>query len=284
MSSMDIQTLEYYVTVCNEESITKASTILHVSQPTLSRHIAALEEELGVKLLNRSKYRVSVTDAGALMKRRTQEMLVSYWKTQQELKQLADNLTGELRIGCGEYQVVDELAKAIAEFYKLYPKVQIILYHTDNAEKLQGLFTGVLDMCLMLEDDNTEQECIIMPGEEELGVLVRKEHPLAMHNVISLEMLKNYPEVSVSADIVEIVKKKANVDWSQLKGASHNMLFNTILTSKNMEIPIVCAKVDYESTDLKFIRFSPRIKAKTKLIWQDHKMVPRLLDTFIAYL
>lgn len=67
---MELQTLEYFVMVAKEENITKAASLLHISQPSLSRQIMHLEEELGVKLFIRSNHSIILTNEGLLLKRR----------------------------------------------------------------------------------------------------------------------------------------------------------------------------------------------------------------------
>lgn len=72
---MELRILRYFLAVAREENITKATRLLHISQPSLSRQLIQMEEELGVKLFKRSKYRIILTDDGRLLHRRAQELL-----------------------------------------------------------------------------------------------------------------------------------------------------------------------------------------------------------------
>ncbi len=72
---MEIRVLKYFLVVAREENITRAAQLLHITQPTLSRQLIQLEEELGVQLFRRSKYRIILTDDGMLLRRRAQEIV-----------------------------------------------------------------------------------------------------------------------------------------------------------------------------------------------------------------
>lgn len=97
---MDIRVLGYFLTIAREENITKAAALLHLTQPTLSRQMMQLEEELGVKLFIRSKHRIVLTEQGMLLRRRAQEIVSLSEKTKRELV-LEDELSGEISIGSG---------------------------------------------------------------------------------------------------------------------------------------------------------------------------------------
>lgn len=83
---MELRVLRYFLAVAREENITKAAALLHVTQPTLSRQLMQLEEELGVKLFHRSQYRVILTDDGMLLRRRAQEIVELAGKAEKELR------------------------------------------------------------------------------------------------------------------------------------------------------------------------------------------------------
>lgn len=108
---MDLRILKYFLLVAKEENITKASKELHITQPSLSRHIQALEDELGIKLFTRSKYKVTLTSEGTLFYRRAQEIISLSEKAIKEVKNTQEELTGQISIGCGEFLSMDELSK-----------------------------------------------------------------------------------------------------------------------------------------------------------------------------
>ena len=99
---MEIRVLKYFLTVVREESITKASEVLHITQPTLSRQLAQMEEELGVKLIDRGTRKIRLTNEGMLLRRRAEEIIQLVDKTEQELLGQNEQVEGKITIGCGE--------------------------------------------------------------------------------------------------------------------------------------------------------------------------------------
>ena len=92
--------MRYFLTVAREESITKAADTLHITQPTLSRQIAQLEEEMGVPLIQRGTRKITLTSEGRLPRRRAEEIVDLADKTAQEL--LEQDVDGSVSLGCGE--------------------------------------------------------------------------------------------------------------------------------------------------------------------------------------
>lgn len=108
---MEIRVLRYFLTVVQEESITKAAEALHITQPTLSRQLAQLENEVGVSLFSRGSKKITLTDAGILLRRRAEEILLLVDKTEKELLEQEEQIEGKITIGCGEIQAVQMLPK-----------------------------------------------------------------------------------------------------------------------------------------------------------------------------
>lgn len=133
---MELRVLRYFLMVAQEGDITKAARLFHVTQPTVSRQLMQLEEELGVALFHRDNYHVTLTEEGALLKRRAQELLELADKTRREFA-LWEELRGEIAIGCGETRNMDCLAGLIAAFQKEHPLVQYRIYSA-AADDVQG--------------------------------------------------------------------------------------------------------------------------------------------------
>lgn len=148
---MDIRILSYFLMAAREENITKAAQLLHITQPTLSRQLMQLEEELGVKLFQRSNHSVYLTDEGMIFRRRAQELVNLAEKAQEELTQKEETLSGVIAIGCGEIRSVQEVAKLITGFQECCPLVKFELYSGDNEDIKERMEQGALDMGLLLE-------------------------------------------------------------------------------------------------------------------------------------
>ena len=156
IKNMELRLLRYFLTVAKEQSFTKAAEQLHITQPTLSRQMAALEDELGITLFLRNGKRTTLTDEGILLKRRALEILNLEEKTLKELKGNEDIVEGTITIGCGEFAAVETLARICKTYKEKYPLVQISL-HTATADTVYEMMKkGLVDIALFLEPVDTE--------------------------------------------------------------------------------------------------------------------------------
>ena len=121
---MELRVLTYFLTVAREENFTRAAEQLHVTQPTLSRQIADLEAELGVKLFTRSSHNIILTEDGMLLKRRAQEIVALAERTKQDFLFKEENIEGTVTIGSGEFLSTRMLTDCIAAFRRKYPLVR----------------------------------------------------------------------------------------------------------------------------------------------------------------
>ena len=93
---MELRVLRYFLLAAREENITRAAELLHVTQPTLSRQLMQLEQELGVKLFHRSRHSVYLTAEGLLFRRRAQEIISLAEKAKEELSPMEEELSGKI--------------------------------------------------------------------------------------------------------------------------------------------------------------------------------------------
>ena len=113
---MELRVLNYFLAIAREENFTRAAQQLHVTQPTLSRQIADLEQELGVKLFIRSNHNIILTEDGMILKRRAQEILSLADKTKRDFLQKDEVLSGTISIRSGEFRSTACFARLIAQF------------------------------------------------------------------------------------------------------------------------------------------------------------------------
>ena len=153
---MELRVLRYFLTVAKEQSFTKAAEQLHITQPTLSRQLAAFEEELGITLFIRKGKYITLTEEGILLKRRALEILDLEERTLEELKRADKLIEGTVAIGCGEFTVVETLAQICKAFKEKYPLVQIAI-HTATADSVYEMMEkGLVDIGLYMEPVDTE--------------------------------------------------------------------------------------------------------------------------------
>lgn len=200
---MELRTLKYFLVVAREENITKAAALLHVTQPTLSRQMMHLEEELGVQLFTRSSHNIILTEQGMLLKRRAQELVSLAEKTKQELAQ-QQILNGEVAIGSGEYRSSVLLAQILAQFHKQHPQVRYEIFSGNSDDIKERIERGLLDVGFLLEPvDVSKYEFVRIPIREEWGVLVSEGSKLAQKTSVTPQDLADKSLLFARRDLVK---------------------------------------------------------------------------------
>lgn len=131
---MELRVLKYFLTVAREENINRAAALCHITQPTLSRQLRQMEDELGVKLFHRGSNNILLTEEGMLLRRRAQEIIDLTEKTEKELKHSEEVVSGEIYIGSGETRNMAALSEMITSFQNLYPEVGFRIYTAIKGE------------------------------------------------------------------------------------------------------------------------------------------------------
>ncbi len=191
---MEIRVLRYFLTVVREGSITKASEVLHITQPTLSRQLAQMEEELGVKLFGRGSRKITLTNEGILLCRRAEEILQLVDKTEKELVEQDEQIEGKISIGCGEIAAVQLLSNLFQTFRKKYSRVNFDLFTATADLVKEQMDKGLLDIGLLLEPvDKEKYDFIRLDREENWVVLMRPDDPLAQKESVTAKDLSVRP-------------------------------------------------------------------------------------------
>lgn len=191
---MDIRVLEYFLAVVREENITKAAEVLHVTQPTLSRQLAKMEDELGVQLMVRGKKGITLTEEGMLLRRRAEEITELADKAEREIAEHEELIDGEISIGSGELASVRVLPELFKSFKEKYPRVTFDIY-TGNADQIkQRLDSGLTDMGILLEPVEIEKyDFVRFNIPERWVILMRADDSLAEKDCVTIEDLIKLP-------------------------------------------------------------------------------------------
>ncbi|MCM1496741.1 MAG: LysR family transcriptional regulator [Bacteroides sp.] len=191
---MEIRVLRYFLTVAREESITRASEVLHITQPTLSRQLSQMEEEIGVKLFHRGTRKITLTNEGILLRRRAEEILQLVDKTERELIEQEEQVEGKISIGCGEIASVQMLPKLIDAFRKKYPYVSFDIFTATADVVKEQMDKGLLDIGLLLEPIDIEKyDFIRLDVKEKWVVLMRPDAPFADKKTVTAKDLSEQP-------------------------------------------------------------------------------------------
>ena len=268
---MELRVLKYFLVVAREENITKAAALLHVTQPTLSRQLMQLEEELGVKLFRRGKYHVSLTDDGMLLRRRAQEIVELAEKTEQEFQRKDGELAGDISIGTGESNSMTALSRKIAAFCREHPLVRFHIYSATADEIQERLEKGLLDLGMLSEPvDIGRYEFTRLPKREQWGVWVDREHPLATKECVTSGDLLGVPLLLPRRERVR--QELAGWFGDDFEKVEVAATYNLILNAANMIRNGVGAALGFLmgnlSDELKFVPLSPPLETGSVLVWK----------------
>lgn len=273
--------------VAREENITRAAGLLHVTQPTLSRQLMQLEEELGVKLFHRNKYRVTLTEEGMLLKQRAQEIVALSDKAKEELTRSEGALAGTVSIGCAEARSFSVLAEQIVAFRALYPRVRFYIYSATADDVKDRMEKGLLDIGFLIEPvDVSRFSFIRMPMRERYGALVRKDSPLAEKETISPQDLLGTPILFGNRDGVrdEIAGWFGDLFDSMEVVARYNLIRNGATLVEKGAGAALTIDQDNIGENLRFIPLSPALEIGSVLAWKNLQAYPPAVRCFIEHL
>ena len=191
---MDLTVLEYFLAVAREGNKTSAAQSLHLTQPTLSRQLKELEDELGKTLIIRGKRRITLTEEGMLLKKRAEELTGLARKTKREIMDSDDSVHGDIYIGAGETKHVHYLTKAAKSLQSKHPGICIHISSGDSSDITEQLDRGLIDFGLLFDSiDGTKYDFFKIPAADIWGVLMLKDSPLAEKDNVTSDDLAGLP-------------------------------------------------------------------------------------------
>jgi DNA-binding transcriptional LysR family regulator len=286
---MELRVLEYFLAVAREENMTAAAQVLHVSQPTLSRQMMDLEQELGKTLFVRTNRQTMLTEDGMLFRKRAEEIVSLVERTEYEFKTDSTDITGELHIGAAETDVMRVLAEVMTELHQRYPLIKYNIYSANADDVTEKLERGLLDFGLMIEPVNkTKYEYIRLPQYNVMGILMRKDSPLAQKEVITPADLQGVPLLASSRRQNNFLPEFAawlGTDAEKLDiVATFNLLYNAALMVESGLGYAVCinnlANTSAESP-LRFRPLYPEIRSRLVLVWKKYQLLSKAEQVFL---
>lgn len=283
---MELRVLNYFLAIAREENFTKAANMLHVTQPTLSRQIADLEQELGVKLFVRSNHNIILTEDGMILKRRAQEILMLADKTKRDFMQKEEVLSGTISIGSGEFRSTEYLAKIIAEFRQKYPGVKYEIY-SGNANNIRDYIErGFLDIGLMSEPvDMRKYTFVNMPVKEQWGVFVSSESELSEKEIIRPQDLAGMSVITATGDFNQSRIGKWLGDYKDQVEivATANLPYNNAVLAKENIGVMLSLNLNCTYENLRFIPLQPVLEISTVLGWKKEQIFSVTTSAFIDF-
>lgn len=287
---MELRVLQYFLAVAREQSIVRAAQSLHLSQPTLSTQIKAMEEELGKQLLIRGtkgSRKVTLTEEGMILRKRAEEILNLVQKTEREITLSDQVIVGDVTIGAGETDAVRFIAKAAKELYKTYPGIH---YHVSSGNSefvLDQLDKGLIDFGIVFGAvDPAKYNSIALPYKDTWGVLMRKDSPLAAKETISPEDLWDKPLiVSIQDNTHGTLAAWMKREISELEiVATYNLLFNaSLMVEEGLGYAIGFDKIINTSGDssLCFRPLFPKREDGMSIIWKKYQIFSKASEKFM---
>jgi DNA-binding transcriptional LysR family regulator len=289
---MDIRVLRYFLAVAREENISSAAKSLHVTQPTLSRQLMELEEDLGVKLFLRSSGNrtITLTAEGMLLRKRAEEILDLVGKTELELVAPKESIAGNIHIGSGETSVIGLLSKEIKGIREEYPDIHFHFFSGNADDVMERLDNGLIDFGVLAEPSNiSKYDSVSLPVADTWGLLMRKEHPLAQKDFIEAKDLWDIPLINSSQRMTShAFSKWLKDDYEKLNlVATYTLLYNaSLLVKDNVGCALCLDKIisTSEDNELCFRPLEPKLEAHWYIVWKKYQVFSKAAELFLKRL
>lgn len=287
---VETRLLLYFLTVARERNITNAAKVLHITQPTLSRQMTLLEEQLGVKLFVRDSRPLALTDEGFLLRRRAEEILELVEKTEAEVSAQEEQVEGAVSIGCGELASTKLLMEMVAGFSEQFPRVTFDVY-TANADRIKHrMDNGLTDVGLLLEPVEMERyEFIRMPVRERWVAMMPSGVPLARRKYVTARDLDDIPVIMPSRQKVhDEVASWFGDDYEKLRliGTSNLSTNAALMVQAGMgyALAVEGSMPFLEQSNIRMIPLYPELTATSVLAWKRGQPISTAVSRFLAYI
>ncbi len=280
---MEFRVLQYFLAVTREGNISAAAQSLNLSQPSLSRQLKDLEDELGAKLFIRGNRHIELTEEGLILRKRAGEIMQLVELTESEISEVKNNISGTLSIGAGESLSMHRITEVFRRLKKNYPDIRLNVVSGDTEDLKDRLDRGLLDFALIFTDfDRNAYHHLTLEEKEIFGVIMRKDDALADKEFITVKDLYDKPLIVSRANGLDIFSgsqaRKLQV------AATYNLLYNASLMVEDgigYAISFNGLVDTSESSNLCFRPLCPEISVNPSLIWKRHQKMSIISQLFI---
>lgn len=283
---MELRVLRYFAEAAREESMTNAAMKLHVTQPTLSKQIKELEEELGQKLFVRGNYKIRLTPEGEILYKRALDILEMVDLTAAEFASMKEFNGGDIYIGCAESDGMTLLAKAAKSLQQEYHNLRFHLY-SGNAETVcDRLKKGLLDFAVVVQNiDVSSYTYLELPVMDTWGLIMRKDSPLVSRASIEIEELTKLPLIVSRQGATSEMPQWLQKNYSRLNiVATYDLIFNaSILVREGIGYALGLDKLVNTSAEsiLCFRPVVPAIFSPMRLIWRKEQQFSKAAALYL---
>ena len=286
---MELRVLQYFLAVAREQNISAAAQSLHLTQPTLSRQLRELEEALGKQLMIRGNRKITLTEEGMLLRKRAEEILELADRTEKEIMQSADTVSGDIYIGTGETDGVRQIARTAHQLQQSYPGIHFHIVSGDAVDVCERLDKGLLDFGVLLGDmDKAKYHYLELPMKDTWGVLMRRDSPLAGQDAVSPRDLWDKPLILSR----QVDNKSGLYRWLRKESAelhtvaTYNLIYNaSLMVDEGMGYAFTLDKlVNTTGSDLCFRPLQPRLELGMYLVWKKSQIFSKAAELFLERL
>lgn len=287
---MELRVLRYFLAVAREQSITAAAETLHITQPTLSKQLRELEEELGKKLFTRGNRKITLTEEGMFLRKRAQEIVELADKTEANFAAGAGSVSGDIFIGSGETGAVRYLGRTLYKMRSIYPGVRFHLFSGNGEDVSDRLDKGLIDFALFVGmTDLKKYDYLKLPYSHRWGLILRRDDPLAAHEAVTPEMLMNVPILcSRQALIQNELSGWLGRPFDELNLAgTYNLIYNaSIMVEEGLGCAVCIDRLLDTSGDsaVCFRPFEPAIDAELFIAWKKYQFFSAAAGKFLEML
>lgn len=287
---MELRVLRYFLAVAREETISGAAETVHVTQPTLSRQMMDLEEELGKTLFLRGKRRITLTEEGMFLRKRAQEIVALVEKTESEFSSEEKDISGDVWIGGGETDAMRLIARAARGLQAVHPHISYHLFSGNAEDVAERLDRGLVDFGIFIEPaDLSKYDFIKLPVTDSWGVLMRKDSPLAAKQSVRPEDLLGLPLLCSRQPLVKNeLSGWMGDNYEKLNiMTTYNLLYNaSLMVEEGMGYALCLDKIIRTPDDspLCFRPLEPRLEVGLDIVWKKYQIFSKAAAKFLEHL
>lgn len=287
---MEIRLLRSFLAVAREQSISGAARTLHISQPSLSRQIMDLEEEVGATLFLRGNRKIILTEQGMLLHKRAEQIVDLVQKTEDEMAATEEAVSGTVRIGAGETHAFQTVAQAVCVLSGRYPEIRFNLFSGNAEDVMERLDKGIVDFGVLIEPyDVSKYDYVRLPIVDVWGVITRKDSPLAALDAVQAEDLLDVPLIcSRQALGGGQLSSWFKSDYGKLNlVSSYNLLYNASLLAEAGLGHVLCIDNILNTTgesNLCFRPLKPALSSQVNLVWKKYQIFSKPSELFLHHI
>lgn len=287
---MEIRVLKYFLAVAREGNITRAAETLHITQPTLSRQLMQLEDELGAALFIRGKRKMVLTDVGMLLKRRAEEIVSLAEKTEMEISNQNNDVSGEIVLACGLTEATQTMGRYIKKFKELYPDVVFKVKNGNSDFIMEAIDNGLVDLGFVIEPIDLEKLNFLKMNQlETWGILMKVDSPLASKEYLEAADLKNIPLINTARiETQNQLKNWMGNDYEKLNFVAVSELSSTAaaLVENDVGYAIVIegSTNNVISDQLCFRPLYPEMTTTSLVVWKKYQSFSYTISRFIDFI